>query len=181
MKITAVQMSKSGNLPKLINRLFIQRNRILVFLSAFLISGSSISGTIPLGAVFFTASCGAAVPGLMTAGAVILGTLLTGSPELIYINAASMLLFRVLSIPLKDTDSKLNIRAAFAAFVSILAPQLVLSGIWGFLLFDILKSVFCSVISSVFYFIFRFSIPVISGAVRKMIWTAKKRSAQASL
>lgn len=169
MKITAVQMSKSGNLPKLINRLFIQRNRILVFLSAFLIAGSSISGSIPLGAVFFAASCGAGVPRLMTAAAVILGTLLTGSPELIYINAASMLLFRVLSIPLKDTDSKLNIRAAFAAFISILAPQLVLSGIWGFLLFDILKSVFCSVISSVFYFIFRFSIPVISGAVRKMI------------
>ena len=167
MKITAVQMSKPGYLPKLINRLYFQRNRILLFLTAFLITGSSISAAVPLGAVFFAASCGAGVPRLMTAAAVMLGAFILGPFELVYINAACMLLFFVLSIPLKKTDSKMDIWAAFAAFIAILVPQLILSGIWGFLLYDVLKSLFCSFISFVFYFIFRFSIPVISGMAGK--------------
>lgn len=52
MKMTAVQMSKTSYLLKLINKLFLQRNKILLFLTTILISGSSISGAIPLGAVF---------------------------------------------------------------------------------------------------------------------------------
>jgi len=168
MKITAVQMSKPGYLPKIINRLYFQRNRILLFLTAFLITGSSISAAVPLGAVFFAASCGAGVPRLMTAAAVMLGALILGPFELLYINAACMLLFFILSIPLKKTDSKMDIWAAFAAFIAILVPQLILSGIWGFLLYDVLKSLFCSFISFVFYFIFRFSIPVISGMAGKV-------------
>lgn len=168
MKTTAVQMSKPGYLPKLINRLYLHRNKILVFLTALLVTGSSISDAVPLGAVFFAASCGAGVPRLMTSVAVILGALLSGPPELLYINAAAMLLFYILSIPLKKTDSKMDIWAAFAVFISVLVPYLVLSGIWGFLLYDVLKSVFFSFISFVFYFIFRFSIPVISGMAGKV-------------
>ena len=169
MKMTAVQMSKTSYLLKLINKLFLQRNKILLFLTTILISGSSISGAIPLGAVFFAACWSAAVPRLMVSAAVILGTLLPGSFGLVYMNAACMLLFCLLSIPLKDTGAKINARAAFTVFISILVPHLVRSGIWGFLLYDILKSIFCSFISFVFYFIFRFSVPVISGMVRKAV------------
>jgi stage II sporulation protein E len=169
MKITAVRMSKAGWLPKLVSKLYLQRDRILVFLAAFLIAGSNISGAVPLGAAYYAASRGAEVPWLLTGAAVILGTLFHGSFELVFINAACMILFSILSIPLKSSNTKMNVRAAFAAFISALAPQLVLSGIWGFLLYDILKSIFCSFIVFVFYFIFRFSIPVISGIVRKAV------------
>ena len=168
MKTTAVQMSKSGYLPKFINKLYLQRNRFLVFLVAFLITGSSISGTVPLGAVYFAASCRAGIPSLVTAVAVIIGALLSGPPEFLYINAASMLLFYILSVPLRKNDSKMNFWAAFAVFISVLVPHLVLSGIWGFLLYDVLKSIFFSFIAFTFYFIFRFAIPIISGMAGKV-------------
>ena len=51
MKITAVRMSKAGWLPKLVSKLYLQRDRILVFLAAFLIAGSNIFGTVPLGGI----------------------------------------------------------------------------------------------------------------------------------
>ena len=72
MKITAVRMSKAGWLPKLVSKLYLQRDRILVFLAAFLIAGSNISGAVPLGAAYYAASRGAEVPWLLTGAAVIL-------------------------------------------------------------------------------------------------------------
>ena len=60
MKMTAVQMSKTSYLLKLINKLFLQRNKILLFLTTILISGSSISGAIT-GSSIFAACWSAAV------------------------------------------------------------------------------------------------------------------------
>ncbi len=169
MKTITVQMSKSGYLLRLINKIFLQKNNFIILISAFLIGSSGITGMIPLGAVFFAASCGTAVSRLLTAGAVILGTALHGSLELVYVNAACMLLFCVLTIPIKDTNAKMNVKGAFAAFLAMLVPQLMLAGLQGFLLYDVFKALFCSFIAFVFYFIFRFSVPIMSGVVKKAL------------
>jgi len=169
MKTVTVQMTKPGFLLRLINKIFLQKNNFIILISAFLIAGSGISGIIPLGSVFFAASCRTAVSKLLTACAVLLGTVLHGSAELVYVNTASMLMYFLLSMPVKESNSKMNAKAALAAFFSVLAPQLVVAGMQGFLLYDVLKSLFCSFIAFVFHFIFRFSIPIMAGMVKKAL------------
>lgn len=169
MKAVTVQMSKPGYLLRLINKIFLQKNNFIILISAFLIGCSSIGAMIPLGAVFFAASCGTAVSGILTAAAVIAGSTLHGSLELVYLNAACMFLFFILSIPMKESMAKMNVKAALTAFVSMLLPQLILAGLQGFLLYDVLKALFCSFIVFVFYFIFRFSIPIMSGITNKVL------------
>lgn len=169
MKTVTVQMSKPGLLPRLISKIFLQKNNLIILASAFLIAGSGISGTIPLGSVFFAASCGTAVSKLLTAAAVILGTVLHGSPELIYLNTGCILLFFMLSLPIRGSNSKINAKAALAAFLSVLVPQFILALLHGLLLYDVFKALFCSFIAFVFYVIFRFSIPVMTGMVKKAL------------
>lgn len=167
MKTVGLQMSRNGQPMRLFRRVLLQRNNILFLISAVLLGNSSIAGMLSLGAAFFAASYGSTGTGILTAAAVLLGTVLQGSPEIIYINAAGMLLFCVFSIPLKYSDERMNIKAAAVLFASMLVPQLMLAGLEGFLLYDVLSSVFRSFLCFVFYFIFRFSIPVMSGSLRK--------------
>jgi stage II sporulation protein E len=53
-------------------------------------------------------------------------------------------------------------------------PQLLLAGLHGFLLYDILKAVFMSFIGFTAFFIFNYSVPVISGAVKKAMLSGEE-------
>ncbi len=170
MKTVSVQMNKTGLLMKFITRFLLQQNNFLILISAFLLGSSNIAGMLSLGAAFFAASYGGAGIRIMTAAAVLLGAVFQGSLELVYINAACMLLFCVLSIPFKFTNERMNIKAAAVLFVSMLVPQLMLAGLEGFLLYDVLKSFFSSFICFALYFIFSFSIPIMSGNLKKALF-----------
>ncbi len=174
MKAASLQMNKTSYLMKLVSKIFLQKNNFLIMIAAFLLGRSNIAGFLSLGAAFFAASYGSAVIKLMTAAAVILGTLFQGSIETVYINAACMFLFCVLSIPLKDLNEKMNIRAAFVLFISMLIPQLMLAGLEGFLLYDVLRALFSSFIGFVLYFVFRFSIPIMSGNMRTTLYNSEE-------
>lgn len=155
---------------ELLKKIFICRNNYLILISAFLLGSSNISnGLLPLGASYFAALYGTAGLKLLAAAAVLTGAAFQGSLELVYINAACMLLFSVLCVPLKDTGARMNIKAALMMLVSVLVPQLMLSALQGFLLYDVLKAVFSSFIGFVLYIIFRFSLPVFSGTVKKLL------------
>ncbi|HEX2945681.1 MAG TPA: stage II sporulation protein E [Clostridia bacterium] len=168
MKTITIPMSKAGNFTGFLRKAILDQNNYLVLLTAFLLGSSNIaSGLLPFGAAFFAASCGTAGIKMLTVAAVIIGAATQGSLELIYINAACMLLFSVLSIPLKERKSKLDVKPALLLFTSMLVPQMMLAGLQGFLLYDILKAFFSSFISFVLFFIFNFSMPVITGAVKK--------------
>ncbi len=169
MKTVSIQMNKTGYLMKFITRFFLQQNNFLILISAFLLGSSNIAGLLSLGASFFAASYGSTGIRIMTAAAVLLGAVFEGSVEMVYINAACMLLFCVFSIPLKYTNEKMNIKAAAVLFVSMLVPQLMLAGLEGFLLYDVLKSFFSSFICFALYFIFSFSIPIMSGNFKKVL------------
>lgn len=166
----ADRVGRAGILSALANRALLHRYTYLILISAFFLGNSSISGSLlPMGATFFAALEGTAAVKILTAAAVLTGTALNGSPGQIFVNAAGMLLFSVLSAPLKKTGSRINIKAATILFVSLLGSMLILAGLRGFLLYDILKSVFSSFISFVLYCIFRFAVPVMSGKVKKAL------------
>jgi len=166
----ANRRSRAGILPALLNRAFLHRNTYLILVSAFLLGSSNISSSLlPMGATFFAALEGTAGIKILTAAAVLAGVTLNGPPEQVYVNVAGMLLFSVLSAPLKNTGSRISIRAATILFVSLLGSMLMLAGLGGFLLYDILKAVFSSFISFVLYCIFRFAVPVMSGKMKKAL------------
>ena len=175
MKTVAVQMSKGGLSADFLRKIFLHRSSFLIFFCAFLLGSSNIaSGALPLGAAFFAAASRVAGNRLVIASAVMVGAATQGSLELIYVNAACMLLFSVLSIPLKEMPSKLKIKSACMLFISMLLPQIFLSAMQGFLIYDVMKSVFSSFISFVLFFIFGFSIPVISGSVKRALYAGEE-------
>ena len=168
MKTITMPMNKTGNFTGLFRKVVLDQNKYLVLLTAFLLGSSNIAGgLLPFGAAFFAATCGTAGIKMLTAAAIIIGAASQGSLELVYINAACMLLFSVLSIPLREHRSRLDIKPALLLFVSMLVPQIMLAGLQGFLLYDILKAFFSSFISFVLFFIFNFAMPVMTGVVKK--------------
>ena len=176
MKTITVPVSRAVKAGKTISgadffkRLFIQKNNYLILISAFLLGGSSISSALlPIGTAFFSVSEGTALVKILTALAVLAGAAVNGSIEQVYINAAGILLFSVMSAPLRNTGPRINMKVAMVLSASILIPQLLVAGLKGFLLFDILKALFSSFIVFVLYFIFRFAVPVMTGAVKKAL------------
>lgn len=170
MKTATIPMSKYSIAVEVLRKILFYQNNYLILISAFLLGSSNIAGgLLPFGAAFFAASSGVSGIKLLTAAAVLFGAATQGSLELVYVNAACMLLFSVLCMPLKDLSSKLNVKAAGLLFTAMLLPQLILAGLQGFLLYDILKAVFSSFIAFVLYFIFKFSIPIMSGIVKRAL------------
>lgn len=161
---------RAGSFTKLVKMTVLHKNNYLILISAFLLANSSISsGLLPLGTAFFAVLDGAAALKILIAAAVLTGTAVNGSMEHVYINAAGMLLFSVLSTPLKNNGARINIKTAVVLFISVLVPQLMMAALKGFLLYDVLKSIFSSFIAFVLYFIFRFAMPVMTGAVKKAL------------
>jgi len=155
-----------------LKKIFISQNNYLILISAFLLGSSNIAaGTLPFGVAFFAATYGSYGIWVLTALAVLAGTTLGGSPEALYINAAGMLAFALLKIPLKvrQAGDKPDIKNASLVFLAMFLPQFMLAGFRGFLLYDVLRAVFSSFISFVLYFIFRYSVPIMAGEVKKAI------------
>ena len=170
MKTATIPMSKDSFAVEFLRKILLDQNNYLILISAFLMGSSNIAGGIlPFGAAFFAAACGVTGIKLLTAVAVILGVATHSPLELVYVNAACMLLFNVLSIPLKNLNSKMNVKAAGLLFIAMLLPQLILTGLQGFLLYDILKAVFSSFIAFVLYFIFTFSVPIMAGITKRAL------------
>ena len=175
MKTVVMPMSKNSHALEFLRKILFYQNNYLILISAFLLGASNVAGAnLPFGAVFYAAALKFAGAKLLVAAAVIFGTAMHGSLEQVYINAACMLVFSVLCIPVKDSGSRINIKAAGLLFVSVLVPQMMLAGLRGFLLYDILKGVFSAFIAFVAYFIFRFSIPVMAGITKKILLTGEE-------
>ncbi len=178
MKTTTVQMSKGigkgigkGSSPfDLLKKIFLYQNNYLILISAFLLGNSNIAaGTLPFGVAFFAATYGNYGIWLLTALSVLIGTSVNGTPEAIYINAASMFTFSLLSIPFKQINERPNIKTASLVFFSMFLPQIILAGLRGYLLYDVLRAIFSSFISFVLYFIFRYSVPIMTGTVKRAL------------
>lgn len=174
MKTTTVQMSKGiskgSSAFELIRKIILYQNNYLILISAFLLGNSNIAaGTLPFGVAFFAATYGTCGIQLLTALSILIGTSVHGSPEAIYINAACMFTFSVFIVLFKQKNDKPNIKTAAVVFLAMFLPQFILAGLRGFLLYDVLRAVFSSFISLVLYFIFRYSVPIMAGTVKRAL------------
>lgn len=174
MKTSTVQMGKSisraGSPLDLFKKIILYQNNYLILISAFLLGNSNIAaGTLPFGVAFFAAAFGSYGIWPLTALSVLIGTSVNGTPEAVYINSVSMLVFSLLNIPFKQMNDRPNIKNASLVFFAMFLPQFALAGFRGLLLYDVLRAVFSSFISFVLYFIFRYSVPIMTGAVKRAI------------
>ncbi len=176
MKNVAAVNSNSNNvLLDLIRKILFDKNNYLILISAFFLGNNNICGGIlPLGAIFFNVCSRTLGTNYLIAGAVLLGTFVKGSLELVYINIACMLLFIGFGFLTRNDNSKLHKKAAILTFATLIVPQLLLAGLHGFLLYDILKAFFISFVGFTVFFIFSYSVPVISGNVKRALLTGEE-------
>lgn len=174
MKTVTVANSSNAFLD-FARRVLLEKNNFLILISAFLLGNNNIGGGIlPLGAIFFNACSRTLGTNYLIAAAVLLGAITKGSIELIYINIACMLLFVGFGFLTRNDNSKLHKKAGVLTFAALIVPQLLLSGLQGFLLYDILRAIFSSFIGFTVFFIFNYSVPVISGTGKKAILTGEE-------
>ena len=172
MKTATVPMNRDSFPAGLVRKIILNRNSYIILLSAFLLGGSNIAGNLlPLGAVFFSAVKGTARKKLLIAAAVIFGAAVTGSLEMVYINAACMLLFGVFCSPFKTAEPKPDVKGAVLLLAAVIIPRMILTGLNGFLFYDLLKTLIGSFVSFVLYFIFKSSLGIITGRTKKGIFT----------
>ncbi len=144
-------------------RLLLTKNYYILLPASFLLGRAEIAGGLmPFGFALFAAAGMLSQSRLLLAAAVMLGMLTNSAPEQVYVTGAAMLLFSVLSLPIKSSGGRTAFKLACLSFICILIPQIILAGLQGFLLYDLLNAIFCSFIVFVLYFIFRNSLTLLS-------------------
>lgn len=172
---TVTAVNSNNAFLDFVRKVLLEKNNYLIFILAFLLGNSNIGGgNLPLGAIFFNACSQNIGTNYLIAAAVLIGTFMKGSTELIYINIACMLLFLGFGFLTRNDNTKLHRKAGILTFAALLTPQLLLAGLHGFLLYDILKAVFISFIGFTAFFIFNYSVPVISGTEKKAILSGEE-------
>lgn len=148
--------------------LLFSRNNYILLPAAFLLGRAEIAGGLmPFGFALFAAA-GAFIPSrLVLAAAILLGMITNSMLDQLYVTGAAMLLYTVLSIPMKNSRSRTAFKFACLSFLCIFIPQIILAGMQGFLLYDFLKTLFCSFIVFVLFFIFKNTLSILSGSAAK--------------
>lgn len=146
---------------RLINTLF-QRKNIVTLILAFLLGRSRIAEDLmPFGIAFYASTFGLDVSRIPVAIFVIIGMLSVRAGGQIYMAFAAMLLFNAFNIPFSNRKPKQNFRLGVTAFISAFLPGMVAAGLQGFLLYDILKTLFFCFVIFLLVFIFNNAIPAV--------------------
>ena len=155
--------------------LLLSRNNYILLPAAFLLARAEIAGGLmPFGFALFAAA-GAFIPSrILLAATILLGMATNSMLDQMYVTGAAMLIFSVLSFPMKNSRSRTTFKFACLSFICILIPQITLASMQGFLLYDLLKTLFCSFIVFVLYFIFRNSLSILSGNTAKYALTSEE-------
>lgn len=178
MKTQTIPLSKQGIPVFLTGRAkgikifsLLASNNYYILLPAALLMGRTdlANGLMPFGFAFFAASAGLGINRLLIAAAVFIGMLTKAGIEQIYTTAAAALLFSVISLPVKKTRNAAALKYSVLAFVSMLTPQVLLTVLQGFLFYDFLRSLFCSFIAFVIFFIFRNTISILAPNGKKTL------------
>ncbi|HEX9058729.1 MAG TPA: stage II sporulation protein E, partial [Clostridia bacterium] len=120
------------------------------------------SGIMPLGLALFVAASFTDVNKILLALFTLSGMVCGGAKEQIYITAASMLITSAVLPILKKMKKTGMFAVSAAAAGSILVPGMLFVYLQGFLVYDILKEIFDSVLVFSFVFIFKNPVSLIS-------------------
>lgn len=144
---------------------------LIVIPAAFLLGRISLmGGLMPFGVALYAATLGLNLSRVLMALAIIAGMLTSGATIQIYTAAVSMLLFNAMNIPFKKSVGS-SLRTAMTAFVGVLIPEMLITYLQGFLLYDILKSLLNGSIIFALVFVFKNVLDVLGSTTKRYVLT----------
>lgn len=180
MKTQIVSYQKTGILERMYGKtkqgilsgLTISKNNIILFLISFLLGRVSLfGGVMPFGLAFYAAATASNANRLMTAAAVVMGMATGGARGELYIALTFMFFFSVFTKLVRSTSAKDDLKHSTIGLLSSAIPQIILAGLQGFLMYDILMALFHSALVFSLIYIFRRGVPLIDGIKGKQILT----------
>lgn len=169
MKTETVSYKTEANLPgkyvrlkgrNILGTLFDKKNAIMLSV-AFLLGNAKLMGDImPFGMAFYASALGFESNRILLALAAIMGMIAGGGRSQVFVATAAILISTAINLPFKGNKSKMNLRYAVTAFISVLIPELLIVYLQGFLLYDLLKAILhCFIVfTSVFIFSHAFTL-----------------------
>ncbi|MCX7924053.1 MAG: stage II sporulation protein E [Clostridia bacterium] len=159
---------EGGKVKNSIQELVKRNNPILLGISFLLGRAVLIGGLMPFGMSIYAATYGGSANRILLGVLVVIGMLTAGAQEQIYTTIAAMILFSAFNIPFRNNKAKsTNLRHGLTAFGSVMLPELIITYLQGFLLYDVLKSLLHGFIVFALVFIYKNATSIISNVQKK--------------
>lgn len=155
-----------------ISKLLLSKENIILLPAAVLLGRASLlGGLMPFGIAFYAASAGLGFNSILIAAGILSGMFTGAGGEQIYITISAMFLFNVFNMVIRNKNSKLKFIYAVISFISVTIPGLIMVYLQGFLLYDLIKSVFLSFMVFCLVFIFRNTLIAIREKTKRKIFS----------
>jgi len=146
---------------------YLNKTNLIILPAAFLLGRISLlGGLMPFGIALYAATLGLNVNRILISIAIFAGMLSSGATIQLYTAITAMLLFNAINIPFKKSVGS-SLRVGIIAFVGVLIPEMLLTYLQGFLMYDILKSLLNGFIIFALVFVFKNVIEVIGSPTKR--------------
>ncbi len=146
---------------------YLNKTNLIILPAAFLLGRISLlGGLMPFGIALYAATLGLNVNRIMISVAIFAGMLTSGATVQLYTTFAAMLLFNALNLPFKKSVGS-SARVGIIAFIGVLIPEMLITWLQGFLMYDVLKSLLNGFIIFALVFVFKNVLEVLGNPARK--------------
>lgn len=150
---------------------YLNKTNLIILPAAFLLGRISLlGGLMPFGIALYAATLGLNVNRILIAIAILAGMLSSGATIQMYTAIAAMLLFNAINIPFKRSAGS-ALRVGIIAFVGVLIPEMLLTYLQGFLVYDIVKSMLNGFIIFALVFVFKNVLDVLGSPTKRYVLT----------
>lgn len=146
---------------------YLNKTNLIILPAAFLLGRISLlGGLMPFGIALYAATLGLNINRIMISIAIFAGMLTSGATVQIYTAVVAMLLFNAINIPFKKSAGS-PLRVGIIALIGVLIPEMLLTYLQGFLMYDIVKSIINGFIIFALVFVFKNVLEVLGNPSRR--------------
>lgn len=159
------QKGKTGKAAAILD--YLNKTNLIIIPAAFLLGRISLlGGLMPFGIALYAATLGLNINRVMISIAIFAGMLTSGATVQLYTAVVAMLLFNAINIPFKKSVGS-HLRIGIIAFIGVLIPEMLLTYLQGFLMYDVLKSIINGFIIFALVFVFKNVLEVLGNPSRR--------------
>ncbi|HEY5582960.1 MAG TPA: stage II sporulation protein E [Ruminiclostridium sp.] len=146
---------------------YLNKTNLIILPAAFLLGRISLlGGLMPFGIALYAATLGMNVNRILISIAIFAGMLSSGATIQLYTVVTAMLLFNAINIPFKKSVGS-SLRVGIIAFIGVLIPEMLLTYLQGFLMYDVLKSLLNGFIIFALVFVFKNVLEVLGSPTKR--------------
>ncbi len=161
----AQHTGKSGKAAAILD--YLNKTNLIILPAAFLLGRISLlGGLMPFGIALYAATLGLNINRIMISIAIFAGMITSGATVQIYTAVVAMLLFNAINIPFKKSTGS-PLRIGIIAFIGVLIPEMLLTYLQGFLMYDVIKSIINGFIIFALVFVFKNVLEVLGNPSRR--------------